>query len=175
MEKTVLTLAAVLLTALLLLSACSGAAGEPGGEPVGMPNPLHETDEDGLAAAVGIPLPAPEGAEELRWSWIELSGDKPIAQMNFTLDGRRYYLRAQAASSLEAEDISGLYFDWTESGEAEVAYCPAVWHTNGEAGYIAWIDAVPGIVYNLGMTEGASAELLIAAANAVFVPVQGSV
>ena len=145
----------------------------PTAEPVALPNPIHETDAEGLVQATGIPLPAPEGAEDVRYCWIELTDGAPIAQMEFTLDGARAFLRAQPTAGFEPEDISGLYFDWSKASAAEVSYCKAALYTNGEAGYIAWVDAVPGLLYNLGMSQGASADTLITLANAAFVPVQG--
>ena len=170
-----LLIAAVL--AALLLSACGSGAPAPTEEPtVGLPNPIHETDEAGLAKATGISLPAPEFAEDVSWSYIELTGEPPIAQMNFTLGGQKAYLRAQATDKTEASelpDISGLYYEWNTTGEDQVAYCKASVFTNGEAGYITWLDVVPGVQYCLGMTEGASVLELVKLANHVFVPLQG--
>ena len=171
------TLIVLTILAALLLSACGGAAPEVTAEPAaGIPNPIHETDEAGLAEATGISLPAPEQASDVNWSYIELTGEPPIAQMNFSLDGKRALLRAQATDKTdvsELSDISGLYYDWKMSAEDEVAYCRAMIHTNGEAGYITWLDVVPGVQYCLGMTEGASVQELVSLANAVFVPLQG--
>ena len=165
------------MLAALLLSACGGSAPEVSGEPaVGIPNPIHETDEAGLAEATGISLPAPEFASDVSWSYIDLTGEPPIAQMNFTLGGKQALLRAQATEKTdvsELSDISGLYYDWNTSAEDEVAYCRAMIHTNGEAGYITWLDVVPGVQYCLGMTEGADVLELVRLANAVFVPLQG--
>ena len=164
-----------LALAVLLLAACGASEPEPTEEPmaVGLPNPIHEVDRQGLVDATGIPLDAPEGAEDVRYSYIELTNDHPIAQMNFTLDGAKAYVRVQATGELAPIDISGLYYDWTEQQEVSVGYCSGVACTNGEAGYVSWLDVVPGLAYNLGMTEGASIEKLTELANLVFVPVQG--
>ena len=169
----------MLILALLVmpLAGCGSPAPEAPKETeaptTGLPNPVHEVDEAGLAAATGISLPAPQGAEDVRWSYIEQTGDVPISQMNFILDGAEAYLRAQPTAELEAGDISGLYYNWPEPTDAKVGYCDAKVYTNGEAGYIAWLDVVPGILYNLGMTKGASSDKLTALANAAFVPLQG--
>ena len=112
-------------------------------------------------------------AEDVRFSYIELTNDNPIAQMNFTLDGAEAYLRVQATGELAPIDISGLYYDWTEQREVSVGSCSGFACTNGEAGYIAWLDVVPGLAYNLGMTEGASIDRLTELAGLVYVPVQG--
>ena len=140
---------------------------------VGIPNPIHEVDQQGLLDATGISLVAPEGAENVRYSYIELTNDHPIAQMNFTLDGAEAYLRVQPTAELAPIDISGLYYDWTEQQEVPVGYCTGTAYTNGEAGYVSWLDVVPGLAYNLGMTKGASIEKLTELAGLVFVPVQG--
>lgn len=138
-----------------------------------LPNPVHETDEAGLLGATGLTLPTPEGAENVRRSYIDMAGEAPIAQLDFTLDGKAATLRAQANGAVRPADISGLYYDWTENGTAQVGSRDAELHTNGAAGYIAWADAAPGILYNLSMTEGADAETLTALANAAFFPLQG--
>ena len=173
-----LLIAAVL--AALLLSACGSGAPAPTEEPtVGLPNPIHETDEAGLAKATGISLPAPEYAEDVSWSYIEPNGEPPIAQMSFTLDGKKALLRAQATGKTALEDlpdISGLNYKWTTTGEQEEAVVGrrAMVFTNGEAGYVTWLDVVPGIHYCLGMSEGASVTELYALADRVFVPLQGN-
>ncbi len=143
--------------------------------PVGLVNPLRETDEAGLVEATGLSLPAPEGAENVRRSYLAIPNEAPIAQLEFTLDGAEATLRARPSGLTEPMDISGLYYEWTESASAQVGYCTAQLHTNGDAGYIAWVDVVPGILYNLAMNRGASAEKLSELANAAFFPVQGEV
>ncbi len=174
MKRLLSITASVLLLA--FLAACGAPAPAPTEEPAAaISNPIHETDENGLIEATGIPLPAPEDATELSWCYIELTGETPIAQMNFTLDGKKAFLRAQATAQTDPADISGLYYDWTTVADAEVAYCKAVVYTNGEAGYISWVDVVPGLLYNLCMTQGASETELTKLANTVFVPVQGDV
>ena len=177
MKKRVLACA---LSAALLAGTLAGcgssapaAASETETPTIGMPNPVHEVDEAGLVAATGIDLPAPAGAEDARWSYIDQTGDAPISQLHYMMDGEEVYLRAQPSGKLEVGDISGLYYDWPEPQEAEVGNCSAKVYANGEAGYIAWLDAAPGILYNLGMTKGASPEKLIALANAAFSPLQG--
>lgn len=178
MKKSLLFMICI-VPALLMLSGC-GAAPAPTEPPqteapavVVLPNPVHETDEAGLLEATGLTLPTPEGAENVRRSYIEITGEAPIAQLDFSLHGKTAALRAQANGAVKPADISGLFYDWTENGPAQVSYCDAELHTNGTAGYIAWADAAPGILYNLSMTEGADAATLTALANAAFFPLQG--
>ena len=174
-KKWIVWLTPVLLMA-LLLSAC-GKKSEPAPTEatavVGMPNPVHQTDEAGLVQATGISLPAPEGAEDARWSYIDSGKGNPVAQLDFRADGKEVCLRAQATGELEIGDISGLHYTWSENADAEVQGRAAKLFLSGEIGYIAWLDTVPGILYNLSMTEGASAETLTTLANSAFVPLQG--
>ncbi len=178
MKKNKLVMIVSVLMTVILLAACGSSAPEPvqteAPQPAGMPNPIHEVDAQGLVEATGIPLPLPEGAEDVEYSYISLTGEAPIAQVHFTLNGARAFLRAQPFAGTEPADISGLYFEWNKSSEIKVSYCNGIAYTNGEAGYASWVDVVPGLLYNLGMSEGASIEKLTELANAVFVPVQGN-
>ena len=90
------------------------------------------------------------------------------AQIKFSWNGKSAYLRAQVTSALEAEDISGLNYQWTSTGEVQVGDWEATTYLKEEVGYIAWLDAVSGIVYNLCITEGANADTLCELANAMF-------
>jgi hypothetical protein len=185
MKKHVLILMLCLALLLPALSACAAAlpsqAAAPPSEtpeateepaPVELPNPIHETDAGGLVQATGIPLPPPVGAEEVRYSYLELADESPLAQMAFRLNGDEAILRAQPFAGTEPSDISGLFYDWTVNTVSEVKHCRAEVHTDGEAGYIAWVDVAPGLLYNLGMSSGADAEKLTALANLAFYPVQ---
>lgn len=177
--KKNLTIALCLLLAAAMLAACGGAQSPaPTEEPqqASMANPMHETDAEGLVESTGISLPAPEYASDVSWSYIELTGEAPIAQMHFTLGDKNAFLRARATDKTDLSDIpdiSGLHYNWNTSAEDEVAHCRASVYTNGEAGYIAWLDVMPGVQYCLGMTEGASVLELVKLANQVFVPQQG--
>ena len=135
-------------------------------------NPLKEVTFEELVTETGISLHAPEGAEEVRYFVLSYD-DVKIAQMKFLWNGKASYLRAQATSALEAEDISGLNYQWTSISETQVGDFEATTYLTDGVGYTAWLDAAPGIVYNLCVTEGANAEVLSELANAVFEPVQG--
>ena len=140
--------------------------------PVSLPDPL-ETDAEGLVLATGISLPVPADAADVRYSYWELPDEAPLAQVDFTLDGAALCLRAKPYGELQPDDISGLSYDWSEIRAAQVRERPAVLATNDEAGYIAWVDAAPGLLYSLSMTRGASEEKLTALAELVFTPLQG--
>ena len=181
--RKALILCALCLLALCVLSACGGteaalpAAGTETpaetGSPAALSNPVHETDAEGLTQATGLTLPAPEGAENLRHSWVELPDAPPIAELRFTLDGDELLLRAQAHAGPEPDDISGLHEDWELIQSGEVAGRKAVIYTGSKAGHIDWIDTAPGILYSLGIKQGAGAEKLTSLAERVFAPLQG--
>lgn len=180
------------------LAACSGTANKPAedtaaAEETGMVNPMTEVTYEEMISRTGIDLPAPEGASDVVYYVVE-TDEYTISQMDFTLDGNSFTLRAcstgmtelDAAVTGESEtdlqgidfalgDISGLYYDWTTSGTDLVKDRSAIFNINDKegAGYIAWLDAAPGILYNLIMTENADHELLTKTAEKVFVPVQG--
>ncbi len=138
-------------------------------------NPIKAVTIEELATLTGISLHAPKDAEDVSYQMITLDENTVIAQMRFTLDGVEAFVRAQATAELESADISGLYYDWSETSVAQVNYCEATAYLKDDVGYIAWLDTAQGVVYNLAMTEGATTELLIKFANAVFVPLQGDV
>lgn len=150
-----------------------------------MANPVLACTPEDIGAEFGITFRAPDGATDVRYSIIG-SGDEAIAQMDFTLDGKAMCLRAkrtditninEAANSEDASksaDISGLFYDWTYIGVDQVYDYPAVVRISDEkAGYIGWLDVVPGILYNLSMTEEATPEDLAKYANMAFVPYDG--
>ena len=175
-------LLSVLCAATLLLSACGentpqpAAATEAPAEtaaPAALVNPVHETDAEGLAQATGLSLPAPERASDIHYSYLTPTDAPPIAELRFTLDGDALLLRAQPSPGTEPDDISGLSYDWSLIQSAEVRGRSAVVYVGSEAGHIDWVDTAPGIVYSLGMTQGASAEKLTDYAGRVFVPLQG--
>lgn len=51
-----------------------------------------------------------------------------------------------------------------------VGDCPATVYLKDGVGYIAWLNLETGIVYNLGMTEGSEADILVNLANEMFIP-----
>lgn len=136
-------------------------------------NPVKEMSRQELIENCGIDLGAPEGAEDMVYSLIDLSESLPVAQLRFKLDGYELCLRAQAMNSQSmAGDISGLYYEWELTRNTFVNFRYAVVNICGDIGYIKWVDAVPGIQYSLSMTEGAEEKLLVELAERVFYPVQ---
>ena len=134
-------------------------------------NPIREVTREEMLAEVGIPLKVPDDATDVAYHVIV--GESTIAQVKFSVNGVEYCLRACTTGEFEPIDISGLYYSWEVKEEAEVGYCVGEVFLVGEVGYIAWLDVVPGINYNLSVKEGATKEILLEMANEVFVEVQG--
>ncbi len=94
-------------------SGCGASAGgerEDAGGGLGLPNPVKEVADAGAFQPLDLYIDAPEDADEVSYSIIS----DQIAQVSFTLDGRRYTYRAAHTE----EDISGLYvaFEDEEAG-----------------------------------------------------------
>ena len=195
MKRKIQKFAAVSLAAVMAVSmaGCTSTSKTEETGNTSIANPVKEVTEDEMVEMTGIDLPAPEGAENVRYSVIDM-GDTQIAQMDFTLDGLDMYLRACPTDltnldvieggedaevstdglNMSKGDISGLCYEWEAGATQVVQEREAIMNFNeGEAGYIAWLDPVPGILYNLCMTEGATTTNLPEYANKVFVPLQG--
>ena len=169
----------IIITILCMgLCACSnnlpwGSEKQNSGSMGGMQviNPLKEVTLDELAAETGIHLLIPENAEEVRYFVLSYD-DVKMAQIKFSWNSNAVYLRAKETSVTEAEDISGLNYQWASSNTTQVGACEATIYLKDSVGYIAWLDAATGIVYNLCMTEGADADVLSELANKLFEMVQ---
>lgn len=114
-------------------------------------NPWTESDEQGVAAATGYDMKAPEGATEVSYSYLEEDG---LAQMTYVLHGADWVFRMQATDQLT--DISGLSYDWTPI-DGNVSWMAASYYGYQEnddvegAGVqlVIWYDAVTGVDYSL--------------------------
>ena len=134
-------------------------------------NPIREVTREEMLPEVGIPLKVPDDATDVVYHVI--AGESMIAQVKFNVNDVEYCLRACATGEFEPVDISGLYYTWEVQEEVEVGYCVGEVFFAGEVGYVAWLDIVPGLNYNLSVKEGATKEILVEMANTVFVEVQG--
>lgn len=191
MRKGMIAVAAgVALVLAMGLCACS-AEKPSASESSQAVSTMVESTYEGVLQATGIDLPAPQDAEDVQYFYYKEKS--PIAEMRFTLDGKEAYLRAQSteltAFPYEGDelvkavaegkdlqngtDISGMYYKWDTFTSQDVRYCNAQCFRAGDTGYIAWIDAAPGYLYNLMMRSGATDETLVKMAEAVFVPAQG--
>lgn len=79
----------------------------------GMANPWkYDVTSEDVKNLTGEEFIVPEGAEDVSYGIME--ADK-LAEMNFTLDGKKYSARMKP--STVSEDISGLFFDWNVENE----------------------------------------------------------
>lgn len=172
----------VAITLAGMLSGCSGNSAEKNDatnqesenseiEGMSVVNSIRQVSYEELVKVTGIPLHIPEKAGDVVYTTIAL--EPPVAQATFTLDGKDVCLRAVATNELEAQDISGLYYEWETTEAVEVGYCTGTVYLKGDIGYVAWLDMAPGINYNLSLKSGATKEALVELANAVFTEVQG--
>lgn len=195
MKKIIAALLA--LTLVIGLCACGGGSSEGTTEMAGMPNPIKEVaSAEELAIATGIALDAPEGATDVRYSYIE-GGENLTAQVDFTFLDQQFCYRAQESALTDmalptelneteeydvtkvddtAYNISGLCYEWSSARPASIQERTGVCLIAEDgAGYVAWLDVVPGILYTLGTNEKADPVTLITVADQAFVPVQGEV
>lgn len=174
MKRTFKLMTVFLAFALVLtLAACSRKqeAAEP--TSVGLPNPIRSVTAEEMLQTVGVPLYAPEHAENVRYSTITGS-DTVIGQMMFTLDGKAYTYRT-TTTEMDAVQLSGMFYsDFTES-DASVSYAEGKILTNGSASVLFWEDKVPGVCYSLSCSECADPAVLLTIAEETFQPLQGEV
>lgn len=167
--KKVIALLLALAMCLSLLAGCGKKDKEPDdGKIEDMPNPVVTyADIQEQTDAMGIGLEAPEGASDVVYQSIN-----KMVETLFTYDGVQYFYRAEPTDKTEAYDISGLMYDWSETVSTTVSDREAEVKLNEEVGFIMWLDAAPGINYNLGTASKTSADQLTAVAAMAFVPVQ---
>ena len=153
-----------------MLGACSSVEINSEEEPGSMQviNPIKHVTAEELETEMQVSLVGvQENALDVAYTTIETGAGK-IAQLKFTLDNKNVFVRSRKTDSAESLDVSGLYYEWAETIEAQVGDCAATVFIKENVGYIAWINLETGIVYNLGMTDGADAEFLIKLANDLF-------
>ena len=166
----------ILICALLvcILAAC-GKGKEKEEEPMmpTIPNPMSETDAEGLAQALGVSFNAVEGADDVTYYII----DNKTAEMQFKRDDVKFNARVQAAVSFT--DISGMFFDWTSVEDCTIGGCEGKdMKYQNEAEVCLWFDAAPGLMYSLSANPDVSATDIagadiIAVAEEIYNPMQG--
>ena len=190
----------IMLSAMMVFAMCACGTKEEE-ESTGLPNPVTECTYEELIENGFVDIKAPENAEDVQYSYIAVDGEETIAQVTFAIDGNEFCYRAQPTGItsimsnndgtevsvdklLEALNegtqigaaLSGLNYEWEGCATIDVDYCNGVCAFNeGDAGFIAWLDVAPGILYSLGMNDGCTQDLLMDTADAIFVPVQGNV
>ncbi len=124
-------------------------------ESEGMPNPWVDSDQEGVLAATGFRLVAPEGAVNVAYSYMPSTG---MAQMNFNVGNAMCVYRVQTTDGLE--DISGIYCDWDYTEKSSISGMEAMLYgcTSGQEGeyidnleitrVVNWYDAQNKVTYS---------------------------
>ena len=167
----------ILLIVLSLFAVfCSACGQAPEAEDnTGLPNPLKETDAEGIMQKLGLEFGIPEGAGEVSYYII----NDETAEMRFTMDATNFTARIKP--SAEFEDISGMYYDWTATNDTwKVQHCDAlnmsyISETEDDAMVTLWYDAAPGLMYSLSAAGNDLNGLdLTVLADQIYIPVQGN-
>ncbi len=175
----------VLMIAVMLLgiSACGKTAdqnNDVNGESfAGLANPWTESDKQGVFAALGFTMEAPEGATDVVYSYM---AEGKMAQLRYVYEGADWVYRIQPTDALE--DISGMYCDWISDTPGKVSGMEAEFMGYSEqpedseylddmhfVQVVNWYDANAKVTYSLsasgqnidGMDIGVYAESMFAA------------
>lgn len=146
-------------------------------ETANMANPWTTTDREGLLAATGFDMEAPEGATDVIYSYME---SDMLAQMDYMLDDMIFVYRMQFAN--EFTDISGMQYTWDAEEDGTVSDRQAKYYvytgseTEDGIQMVNWYDVVPGVMYSLSaMGSDLDGMDIQAYAESIFVPLQGEV
>lgn len=120
-------------------------------------NQWTESNEQGVLEATGYSIKAPGDAIEVNYSFC---ADEKMAQVNYQKDGINWTYRIKASS--EAEDISGMNYEWNVSEEGTVSGKKAIYmgYSDAKEGsdfiddvkyiqVVNWYDALTGVSYSL--------------------------
>lgn len=173
----------IMLAGIMAVTMC--ACGEK--EEVSIANPVHECSKQEMLEVTGMDIDAPAGATDVEYGYIE-NGENPIAEVEFEINDIDYYYRAQSTAEtslggdmmaaieagstlagLNYEFKAGALVDAPQGREGVYAY------NEDQAGFIAWLDVVPGVMYALAVEEDASVAALLDFSETLFVPMQGEV
>lgn len=138
----------IISLAVLLVLSCSGCAKKEEKPSAGIPNPMVETDADGIMEKLGLSFNVPEGVKDVKYFIIA----DELAQMQFTLEGD-VECCARIKPSAEFEDISGMFYEADIKDKGKVGYSEAEIYrvkTDGKTIDIClWYDVAPGLMYSV--------------------------
>jgi hypothetical protein len=136
-----------------------------------LPNPVRESSPQEILDTLGVSFAIPDRALDARYFIIDADGGA-LAQAIFTLDGAEITYRIRPGDKFE--DISGVYETWTSTETVEINLLSGEASVNGAGqGICLWYDTAPGLMYSIYMSSGADIGALTAAANELFIPLQG--
>ena len=168
----------IVVTAVSLFAGCgksdksvSNATSEDNNM-VGLANPWREINPEDMSKEIGFTLVVPEGATDVVCSIMDSEG---LGQLSFKLDNQEYTARIKSVSSFE--DISGMYYDWTNEEDIKINWCEGKEYRyigeNEQAALCMWCDIVPGVMYSVSATGSDLNGLdLTVIANMVYTPMQ---
>ena len=121
---------------------------------------------------------APEGAEDVTYSVLEINGQTTVAETTFTLDGITYRWHVGMSDSTDPErlvDLSASGRVYPHTVETTIRWCRAELSDDpGNAGCkLIWNDIAPGLAYSFETDGAVSPEALKELAESLFVPAQG--
>ncbi len=160
-------------------ASASAAASSKTTENTQIANPWTESDQQGVAAATGMNLAAPEGASNVAYSYMSDGG---LAQVTYVLDEMSWTYRAQMTD--KAEDISGMSYSWSSEEEGTVSGKDAVYYaynapegsSDNNVQVVNWYDALVGAEYSLSVSgKDLDGMDLQAYAEQLYAPMQGDV
>ncbi|MGM9619475.1 MAG: hypothetical protein ACI3W8_06565 [Oscillospiraceae bacterium] len=126
-------------------------------ENVQTPSPIQESTAAELQQ-LGYYIPLPEDAESVVYSLIDSGGETPMAEVDFEREGQAYYCRALMTA--QAEDISGIYANWTESLDWNVGTLTLqLRQAEDGTAYVGWYAPETGVQWCVG-GEGDGLSLL---------------
>lgn len=165
--KHTLSVIIALLLCVSCLFGCKAPASQEGPQS-GLANPMVESNPEEILEKLGVEFLVPEGAEEVKYFIIS----NQMAEMQFRLNGSDCSARIQPEA--EYTDISGMYYDWTNTENCSIGWCEGKLMSSSEGdkpvSCCLWYDHVPGLMYSLSVIGG-SADALSTAAS-VYTPMQ---
>ncbi len=150
----------------------------------GMGNPWRDTTEEEATESLPRRFTTPEGATNVVWRIMDQTGKEedinyPLVETKFDIDGGSFCARGKYGAA-EDEDISGMYYEWTEKESVTLTEwgggnMPATLYgfenESEKALMVTWYDIEIGIAYSLSTDSFGPGEYdILALADAIHVP-----
>lgn len=130
-------------------------------------NPMKNSNPQEIIETIGVRFIEPKDVSEIKYFIIS----NQIAQMNFIKDDISFTARIKPTNQFE--DISGMYYDWTNEQDCEIAWCSGKIYfmndgENNNPGICIWYDIAPGLMYSISMDDKSNPEILLNLANEIY-------
>lgn len=137
----------VLLVGGVMIFQSRDSAQDPQQGTAQLANPI-QTVTAAEVAQLGYRIPLPAEAQKTKYQLITLSQDTtPMAQVSFLVNDRDYTCRA--VKTEQAEDISGIYQEWTESIDWAIGELQMQMRKAADAAWVGWFSATDGVQWCL--------------------------